>query len=374
MDKVKDILRKKGKFIILGLLFILLILLLVLFFLSNGESDIDEPDTRIPSQPGAPLDPDDSQPPSVPELALVRQPLNYYHEYEINISQNVIQEVDRMRQEYPSFEILESDYIVEIESFLDAIGKGNLEYKKEAYIENFVIHSWTRGLDVVSYNVSRDFLSMEFKDAVEIPNVNFNPRDNDNLEESIEAFAQRYFSSNFKYHVDEVVMEGLLYRVSFRRKLDSLPVNTETVGEHILLTRDGRLKSGSFLLADFEENISSKYPLISGPELSRSISLLEYPKTINFFFIEPQEDIDYHDLIGEGVEKGNVNVNNFELVYYYSSRDQQVLVPIFLFEGNGTVVVMRRTIRSNFVIFASALEPDYVLLPPDSYFESLRPN
>ncbi len=374
MDKIKEIFSKNGKYIILGLLVILLILLLILFFLRADDSDVDRPDDpQVPVQPVDPSDPSDPEDPSTPELVLVEQPLDYSDEYVINIPQNIVQEIDEIEQRHPSFEVLVSDYVTEIESLLKAMGKDRLEYNKEAHTADFVLHNWRSGNDLVTYNVSRDFLSMEFDDAVSITDVNFNPRDKDSLEESIRNFAHRYFSEDFEYRVDEVTTEGLLHRVSFRRELDGFPVDSEIVEEYILLTRDGKIKSGVFLLADFAE-IPGSYPLISGSELSRSINLLEYPKTINFYFSEPQDDIDYHTIITEGVSRGNINIDNLELVYYYSDRQQQALVPTFLFQGHGTVVITRRTIESEFVIFASALEPDYVYLPPDSYFELLRSN
>ncbi len=371
LKKIEIFFKKHGVYVLVASV-ILILFILVLILLLRDKDQLDENGVTEPI-PSEVVDPSE-----IPqEFLSVKQPLGYSKNYDIRLSSNIFNKLSQKEDKYRGFRIKEVDYLGGLGSFLEDINKENLEYTQEGPTPEMMVYSWQDDKDIVSYGRDRGFLFVRFAQPIALPGVDFNPNNERSLESGLTNFMENYFSSNFRYKVDGVFAEGYFQRIAFSRVLNGVPVHLEIPREYMLLTSDGRLKEGIFLLADFEEYMGLEYALISASELSESISLMEYPKTVEFEILDPEINEKYapygYQLESNPfTQEGTMEISDMEIAYFYSGGTQEVIVPNFIFEAQGLLDVEGDLTESKFVLIASAIESKYVYVHPDSYFENLQ--
>jgi|GEM_PF-2054090 len=367
-EKIKRFLKNYGliTLIIFAILFLFVLVIIVLLqdedseLRKNGHDTIDEiPDDKLS------------------EFLLVRQPLGFHKNYTIYFTGNVLNRLDQKQEEYPGFMLKQTTHLDWVENFVEDINKGNMEYTKSELTAEKSTHYWEKGEDMITYSEDRGTLFMKFQQPIYIPKIDFNPRDVDNLERNLNNLATNYFSPRFEYEINEIGMEGNYYRVEYSRTLGEYPIYLELPREYLLLTPDGRLKGGMFLLAEFLEYTGMQYPLISSENLRANVSLREYPKNVEFKNLAPEIEEEFYThgfaaFSNPFKQEGEIEINSMELVYFYTGMSQEIVVPTFLFKGSGLLDVNGSLEEADFTVVANALDLEYVHIPPDSYFDVLE--
>ncbi len=355
----QEVLKKYGVPVIFGTIVFLLLVLVLILFLRKDTPDSDSP---TPSS----------------GLVVVKQPLGYHKNYSITISPTVVEKLGEYQGFlYPSFKIENSDNLSWVEAFVKDIGSSNLQYSKNSPTPELTNHYWESKGDSVSYNVHRNTLFFTFSQGFTLEKITFDPTDSDNVEKNLKNLSDNYFSPDFEYNLKEIVREGSDYRVNFSRVLDKNVVYVETQEEYLILTPDGRLKEGLFLLAEFSEQKDMNYPLIPSNELVSKISTPEYPKSVSFFNLDPDIEEEYSPYgyqvySNSFLQEGNINLNSVSLVYLYTDTNQEILVPVFLFDGDGNLDVEGTTSSADFQVLSSAISSEYVFVESPSFFRQLE--
>ncbi len=362
--RINDFFKKYGVFVAIGFLIIALLTVVLILLLRDKDT--------------IPLDPETGRPIPPSDLPVVDQPLGYHKSYQISFSPLVAQDLGDLEANlYASFDVKDVDHFSWVEKFVNDLNSFSFKYSEVSPNPEFIHHYWEDGQNAVTYSFDRDTLFFTFTQGISLPGFDFNLSDTTNVEKNLSAFSKKYFSSDFEYSVSEIVREGNDYRVNFSRTLLNYPVYVDMQEEYLVLTPDGRLKSGLFLLAEFSERSGMSYPLITTTELVSKISTKEYPKDVKFFNLDPNLEDEYvpygyqvysHPFLQEG----SINVESFDLVYLYANRSQKISIPTFLFNGTGTLDVEGKTSGADFVILSNALSPEYVFVPSPSFFEQLE--
>ena len=360
---MKEFLKKYGVItVITSIILLLFILTLILLLRDEGTQPVDF-DAERPA-PSADLD-------------IIDQPLGYHKNYSISFSSNVLEKLNEFEKSfYPSFKINDENHFQWGEKFANDILRGNFQYGEDSVNPELINHYWEDGEDTVSYDYNRDSLFFTLEQGVLLPDTDFVPNDSENVYQNLRNIAKNYFSSDFDYVVEEVFREGNDYRVNFSRLLENQPIYMGSQNEYLILTPDGRLKEGLFLLAEFVQQEDMNYPLISSTQIASEINSLEYPKNVEFFNLPDEVEEEYipygYKVYSEPfLQRGKVDVSDARLVYFYVNRGQGALVINFLFDGVGDLDVEGELTRADFKILASAISFEYVFVPPTSFFEEL---
>lgn len=360
---MKEFLKKYGAIVIITTIILLSsVLILILLFRDDEISDVDfDTERPVPSD----------------GLPIVEQPLGYHKNYTISFQPSVLEKLeDFAKVSYPSFRVRDVDHFQWAEEFASDILQGNVEYSESSPSAEIINHYWEDGENAVSYDFNRDVLFFTLTQGTYLPEIRFDPNNSENVEENLNNIAKNYFSPDFDYEVENITREGNDYRAQFSRLLGNYPVYIGSQSEYLILTPDGRLKEGLFLLTEFVEQENVNYPIISSEEIVSEISSMEYPKNVEFFNL-PDEIEDEYIPYGYQVysdpflQRGEVDVSDARLVYFYVNRGQEVLVVNFLFDGVGDLDVEGELARADFKILASAISFEYVFVPPTSFFEEL---
>ncbi len=366
VEKIKKFLKKYGVFVSIAFVLVILFALTLALLLQdedaheNGDDIADVTPIDVPS-----------------EFKIVQQPLGYHKNYNINFTSNVFNQLVQKEGNYPGFTVKEVSHFGWAEDFVNRIGKGDFEYTTSVSAEQGVSHYWENDSEWVTYDEGRDYIFMRFDTPIYIPDVTFNPRDEDGLQEDLSNFATNYFSSDFEYKVNDINILGNFYRIEYSRVLKEIPIYLEMPREYLLLTPDGRLKEGAFLLAEFVEYTGIQYPLISAEELRNNINFKKYPKNVEFRNLDPEVE-DRFDTHGYAVfsnpftQEGSIEVNDVGLVYFYVGLSQRIIVPTFFLKGEGLLDVEGSLESADFIILASAIDSEYVYVHPQSYFDTLE--
>ena len=366
LQKIKKFLKKYGIFISIAFVILILFALILTILLQDKDTDEKGDDITDVTPIEDPL-----------EFTTVRQFLGYHKNYEISFTSNVFNQIVQKEGNYPGFAVKEVSHFDWSENFVNQIGKGSLEYTTSASAEGGISHYWENDSEWVTYDESRDFLFMKFDTPIYIPGVTFNPRNESGLQEDLSTLATNYFSSDFEYSIDDVYISGNFYRVEYSRVLVDIPIYLELPREYLLLTPDGRLKGGMFLLAEFLEYTGMQYPLVSSENLRANISLREYPKNVEFKNLAPEIEEEFYThgfaaFSNPFKQEGEIEINTMEIVYFYTGMSQEIVVPTFLFKGSGLLDVNGSLEEADFTVIANALDLEYVHIPPDSYFDVLE--
>jgi hypothetical protein len=108
------------------------------------------------------------------------------------------------------------------------------------------------------------------------------------------------------------------------------------------------------LLAEFEEVASVN--LIEAEKLNELINTEHFRKIV--ILILPSE---VHQKLGEygyeptGDETGIINIDSVEVEYYYHNKFREIILPIFVFHGSGSLNIDEETYDTEFEIFTNAL-------------------
>lgn len=374
--KIKNFVKKHKLFLLIGV--VLLTIFAILFLLMSSEKKTPPlEDPEIIENGKETNDTTGPKPDTSVEEILIRQPLGYHKNYQINFSARVVSEMENLKKEYPAFLVKEEDNFSSVETFVKKINKDSLKYEKSSPREEVISHSWIDDTNSVSYDLRTNSIFMLFENPISIPEITLEPRDKESLKKNLNVFAKKYFSKNFEYEIVEITMQGNYYKVNFSRLLGGVTLGMELEGEYFLITPDGRLKEGRFLLVDFEEYKNMKFPLISSTDLSRNISLKEYPKTVHFQNLDSSVEEEYEPygyIISSQpyTQAGNIEVERVKLIYLFDNVSQEKVTPVFFFEGSGLLDVQGTMTSSDFLIYASALHSRYVFVHPSSHFEMLE--
>lgn len=371
---VKKLLKKYKKYDRFLPLAVVVVAILVIFLMMIfGQKKTPPLDDPTLGDPDVSVD----TPGDIPTFFLVEQPLSYHQNYQINISAEAMKNLNRLNQEYSGFKIKNTDHLPWVENLIKGIGKENLEYSKSDPTPEVTIHYWESENDSISYNLNRDFLFINLAQPILFENINLEPKDKGDLISGLRSLAKEYFSENFDYKINDISLEGNYYRVNYSRILNDIPIHMDMQDQYLLLTPDGRLKEGMFLLAELEDYDEMKYSLISSTDLKNNISAMEYPKTVYFTILDEQvnklyEPYGYFIYSEPFSQKGRMDIIEVELIYYYVDKSQLITVPTFILNGTGLVDVEGDLVEADFEVLASALDSKHVFVHPASYFNILK--
>ncbi len=347
LNKIKNFF-KKHKLIIL----IIVIFFFLLFLILNALLSEDEVSKKH--------DPFDFDRPALEEI----EPR--YRNYEMNFSDSLVGSMSIYEGSQKTFEILDVDHREWASSFARSFSGMSFEYSYELMpkyegaggkYSDQTIHFWRDGGNAVKYDVQSDLLGFYFESPLNLSGVEVDPKDLASAQDSLDNISAEFFSSDFEYEVTEVSVEGNYYRVDFARLLNDKEVFLYFEPLYFLATRDGRLKEGRFLLAEFRE--SGTVNVMSSGEMDERINNENHMKSI---VLRPtsQEVLERYgetffimDITGD--EEANINLEVGDLVYYYTVKLQEEMNPQFRLNGEGDIDIQGEKIDSTFEVLTDAI-------------------
>lgn len=349
-NKIKNFLKKYKLFVLITVVFLILLVLILLSLRTKTEED------QI-------LTGDDIT--EVEESAVASR--NYdYPNYKIEMSSELLRNLQQYEGTYRNYKIALADHLEWAENFVEAIEGETFRYEvdpmpaipdSELHYLDQTQHFWLDGKDEVFYDVQSDLLYFYFETPVTLSDVQINTRDKGSAQKSIEDLSERFFSGDFGYRVNEISREGNYYRIEFSRLLAGSPIYLYDNELYLLVTPDGRLKQGKFLLAEFRED--RQVSVFSSSELYSRINSLDHSKSIVLTPVDPRlyEEFgkSFFVLSITGEENANINLEIGEIVYYYTVKFQEEVVPQYLLNGSGDIDIKGDVIDVNFEILTDAI-------------------
>ena len=342
LEKIKAFLKRyRTLVIIVGV--ILIIFILILFTLFSREKTDDPQDLEI-DRIG--YEEENGQ-------------RMYYDNYQINMPGYLVEEVNQYSDSYNVFNVKDISHLEWVESFVSATKGSTLEYMEKAHpaipghsfhTVDQTIHYWQDNNNTITYDNATDLLFFEFDMGVSIQGIQMNPQSEESVKSALEAISSRFFSDTFEYSINDISRTGNYYRVDYSRVLEELPINGNLWDTYLLFSPDGRLKEGMFLLAEFERSTEISVP--TGDEVKENINQLENYKSVSFRLL----GVDEYERFGEygyhptGEEIGLINLEMVDLEYRYYSKFDEVVKPVFFFEGEGYVEIEGENIDAYFYV------------------------
>ncbi len=339
-EKIKAFL-KKYKVLVIVIGVILIIFILILFALFSRE------ETQGPQD----LD--------VERIQEEGEPRTYYDNYQINFPGYLIEEINQYSDSYSIFNVKDISHLDWVNSFV-FVTKGNtLEYIEKPHPEilghsfhtiDQTMHYWQDNDNTITYDNALDLLSFKFDVGVNIQDVRMNPQSEESVKAGLEEISSRFFSDAFEYKINDISRTGNYYRVDYSRLLGELPVNGNLWNTYLLISPDGRLKEGMFLLAEFEELTEITTP--TGEEIKEEMNHFEYPKFVSFDLlgVDESEKFGKYGYNPTGQEVSLVNLEMVDLEYRYYSKFDEIVKPVFFFEGEGHVEIEGENIEAYFYV------------------------
>lgn len=344
LEKIKSFFRKNKKVVIIVSVFLGIILLV--FLLTLGEDQEEEREDGI-----------------VPSEEIEYRSL--FENYNINLSTEVVQELNKYAGDYGNFEIEIRNHVDWVDNFAKDIKQGELEYRETLYpvIKDSELHTldqshyfWESDEDVVFYDVASDYLFFNFETPSNISNLLFNPSEEESVEEALNEISERFFSGDFEYRVDNIDREGNFYKIEYNRMLDEVPILTLGNELYLLVTPDGRFKEGRFLLAEFRN--FGRTNVISGDNLSEVINNKDFFKSVEFKLKDTSLYEDLVDAYGDfritGDETAQVDAIAGELYYYYRDKFHELVHPRFKLLGEGLVQISNDEFEASFNVITDS--------------------
>lgn len=347
LQKLKNFF-KKYKLIILIVTVFFVLLFLILNALLSEEEVVEDHDPFEFDRPG------------------VEREEPRYRGYDMSFSDGLVGSMSVFEGSQKTFEILDVDHREWALDFADAVSGMSFEYSYESMpkyegaggkYSDQTIHFWRDGGNGVKYDVQSDLLGFYFESPMPLSGVEIDPTDVDSAQRSLDNISEEFFSSNFEYEVSEVSIEGNYYRVDFHRLLNERPIFIYFEPLYFLATRDGRLKEGRFQLTEFSE--SGTVSVMSSEDMDSRINEEHHMKSI---VLRPtsQEVLERYgesffimDITGD--EEANINLEVGDLVYYYTVKLQEEMIPQFLLNGEGVIDIQGEKIDSTFEVLTDAI-------------------
>jgi hypothetical protein len=343
LEKIKNFLKKYKIPVIVATVMLIFVGTIVILLLLNKEEPQDDANKY--------------DPPPIFEW----EPVTYYEDYEVSISDGVVREIDNYEVGHSVFEVDKKDHLDWAENFVTNLKGNQFDYSKKeqpavsgntVHNQDQTLHYWKNKKEFFFYDVARDTMLFVLETPVRVPNIVADPRTEEGAKKFIDDINNAFFSADFEIVVNEVVKEGNFYRINYSRVLEKLPVFMYNTPTYLLVTPDGRLQEGRFLLAEFTK--TGETTIFSGEEISEKIDTQGYSKFVDFEFA----DLSVHDEIGDddygyqstGQEKANVILSEVDLFYYYTSKFQKKVEPSFFFSGKGKVEIEGENFDANFEV------------------------
>jgi hypothetical protein len=329
LEKIKRFFKKNKIFILLGgVLLILLVAILVVLLSRDDSSDENYYVDRIGDEDTTPV--------------------VSYDGYQINMSDGVINEINTYPESYSTFSVKNTSHLEWAKEFVSGIKGSTLEYTEKPHPEipghsfhtiDQTSHYWQNDNDYITYENAADVLSFKFDVGESIQGLQIDPKSEDSIKAGLDSINTMFFSEDFIYRVDDVSIQGNYYRVEYSRLLENSPISKSPWSLYLIISPDGRLKEGIFLLAEFEKVSEVEIPI--GEELREDINNLEHTKFVSFELLEIDEVEEFgrYGYTPTGQEAGSINVTDVQVEYGYGSKFDEIVSPLFLLEGEGYVEI-----------------------------------
>ncbi|GAB4157611.1 MAG: hypothetical protein Fur003_1350 [Candidatus Dojkabacteria bacterium] len=312
--------------------------------------------------------------PKQPDLPAggIDQGLPFNEARDIEIPNDVILSKDP--KEYKTYKVLDVDHSSQIREFLLQNGKGNL---KEAHPVSFDYTWGTYGSeteDYVTYNTITDSAALIFNYPLEIDQVSAPILNEKEAEQIALKLLNRFFKSKYEFVVVRSEKEDRDFRVHLSRKLDGLNLvlpGIKDYSESLLFNPSGKLLAARISLVEYDSPF--KVDMLPFDQLGSYINSDIYPKEYNE---GGPIDFDYSLLEGNELNYGDAPTpeaevpttdgcvaDHVELVYYFDTHSQKYLAPTYRINCTGTITVKGRSFDVPVVVYANAIDPDFVYVP-----------
>ncbi len=343
LKRLKEFFLNNKKLTILILLFFLLLVFVTLwFFLSREEQGV-----------------------VITNDTPVFTPEPKYERYSVEMEDSLVRKLNLYGDVYPTYRVNITSHLQWAQEFANSFVRKDFQYREQLFpaIPGCDLHTldqsryyWENDSEYVLYDLATDMLSFSFETPVLIPNVQINPRDLSSVEKALVDLNKEFFSETFEYEIQEITIEGNFYKIEFLRTLDDLPILLRTKPLFLLVTPDGRLKEGSFLLAEFDEQGTKV--VSSGQDLLKGLRDSSINKSISFEFLDNSDYESFDDyfffLSITGDEYGQIKLSDGALYYHYQSKFDEIIEPKFLLLGEGFVEIEGGEYGSSFEVLSNS--------------------
>lgn len=346
--------------IIVGLTVTALVLIGLIYFASRGE---DEPELEVGS---------------------IEQPLQYENNKQIELDEATIENINKDEEitSLPIYDFKKVNHSSLVQNFMVEIGDGFVARK------NFddIVYYWTPDADypeyVTEYNAIFDRVFFRFVEPRAVDKVTVSVSSND-LGAFFSQFVNTYFSKDLEYGQFKISSVGRGFRIEANRMIDGVPLQVqaaESYSDYLVIDSDGRIIEGSFYLFDYDEKSSVEVDLVDIATLGAVISRNDYPLMfqqgdpvglnyeelgVEAYEYDPESGFqgDAYDLDEEIPQAESCTATRIEIVYLFVNINAEKLAPVYRIDCRGKVTIKEKQYDVPIIIYASAIDPQYVYVP-----------
>lgn len=320
------------------------------------------------------------------EPGSVDQPLTFEKDREVVIEsekEEIFKEVTYT--ELPIYDFRQVDHSNLVQSFLQDVGKGFTP--KEEYDQ--IVYYWRENQEetfyVTEYNSILDKVFFRFKESVTPKKVGISNVSQDQLEQFFLKFAKTYWGSEMEYTNFKITPEGRSFRIEANRLIGEIPLMTSgflDYSDYLVVENDGQVTEGLFHIFEYDKSSEVTLDLISTEDLSQVISRDDYPKEFNQrapIGLDPSDlgyeqyendpeseflgDAALSDALDKIPEVESCNASRVSLAYFFLNINADKLSPVYRIDCVGKVIVNKKEYDVPVVIYASAIDPEFVYIP-----------
>lgn len=314
----------------------------------------------------------------------VDQPISYEEDKDVEVPANIVIKNDLGDDTLPIFEIIKEDKVGGVQDFLVAAGHG---FDKRISVED-IVYTWSENesgtLYVTEYNSIYDRVFFRFEDSVDFNISSGSILTESDMETFFVDFVHEVWNSDFEYINFNVSLEGNSYRVEANRAIGEYPLEVsgfESYSDYLVVDRDGKVSEGRFYLFEYDTDSAQYLDLLSIDLLDSVINRDDYPKEFNqltpigfeeaYPDLNPFQhedgttygDVPAFDAISEMDDLDRCTTEKVSIVYLYFTNNYNELSPVYRLDCRGDIVFDGKVFETWAVIYASAIDPEYVYVP-----------
>lgn len=304
--------------------------------------------------------------------ALIETPLEGGTAHTVVVNKNIVEE-----SEFPSsldvYNLVQRNYNTEVDNFLTLLKKSDL---KKTSVQS-ALYTWVQGEDYVEYIPNLQSLSFSFSTPVDT-GIDVRVSDNESAKDYLEELFNKLLSRNYSFMNVKLSSSATQMIIEGNRVVNGFPLylrGSKTYSDTIVLTKDGRVVSGSLLLMEYSQEKKEKIRLVHISNLQSAMSNSQYPKEVFQGFIPGSVEAEEGDgpIEVDGILYGDVtelsaefpkaissSAREVKLIYLFSDMSVTQLSPAYRIDSTGFVVFDSKTVEVPIVILANALDPNRV--------------
>jgi hypothetical protein len=361
-SKLKNL--KKENIIFLAIILVAILIGIILYLFTTGGDD-----TPPKLEPGS-----------------VDQSLPFQEGKTIEINPNDEGFVNEVNYDkLPVYELIADNHVDLVRTFL--VESGNGTFRQENYSD--IVYQWTANKSddfyAVEYSVAFDRVFFRFEEGFSPSKLGNQSYSKDSLAQYFTSFAQGYFNSEFEYTDFKVSTVGRDFKIEANRSIDGVPLEVsgfQEFSDYLIVEENGEVSEGQFYLFEYDEKSGVELDLLSPLQLGSVISRDDYPREFNQrapvgydpsdfgyeeYPLDPGSSFAGDPPLSESLEEiptvTSCTATGMKVVYFFTNTSTNKLAPVYKIDCHSKVMISDKEYDVPVVIYASAIDPEYVYIP-----------